>query len=280
MREDDDIQPARRGGPAAGAWRRTGAVTALSPDGPLIGRLEQCAAPDTRSLLLDLARARAEARRCADLLAAAGHDLRQPLQGVLIALRRVAPLLRDAPQAEWVRIATTAAEAMAESLADLAQGARLSRVETRDVQLGELLRTAADSWRPHADLRGVRLRVVGTGIRVRSDPRLLATVARNLIGNAVGHARGGYVLVGVRRTSRAVRIDILDTGPGLPPGDAARLFEPHQRGDGMAGGLGLGLALVRDAAQQLGGGLTVASTPGRGARFSLEIPWRAADRRP
>lgn len=274
MLEDDETHGARRSQSAAGAWRRTGAVIARSAEGPLIGRLEGRAAADTRSLLLDLARARGEARRCAYLLAAAGHDLRQPLQVMLIALRRVAPHLEDATGSEWLRIASTAAETMTESLTDLAYAARLSGVERQEVELGDLIRQAAESWRHHAAIRSVRLAVVDTEVRVRSDPRLLATVIRNLVGNAVGHTKGGRVLVGVRRAPQAVRIDVLDTGPGLPPGEAERLFEPHWRGDEMAGGLGLGLAIVRDTAERLGGVLTVASTPARGARFSLAIPRR------
>lgn len=274
MLEDDETHPASRGGSAAGAWRRTASVIASSPDGLLIGRLEGRAAADTRALLRDLVRARAESRRCADLLAAAGHDLRQPLQAMLIALRRVAPHLEDATGTEWLRIAATAAETMTESLTDLACAARLSGVERREVQLGGLIRTAAGSWRHHAAIRRVRLTLMDTEVTVRSDPRLLATVVRNLVGNAVGRTKGGRVLVGVRRTPRAIRIDVLDTGPGLPPGEADLLFASHQRGDGTAGGLGLGLAIVRDAAERLDGALTVASALGRGARFSLEIPRR------
>ncbi len=142
--------------------------------------------------------------------------------------------------------------------------------EDRTLFLRDVFGAAAASWRHHARARGLRLRILPTRQTVRADARLLTTIVRNLVGNAVKHTHTGGVLVGCRRRPEGVRIDVIDTGPGFAARE--RLFEPREHGDADLEGLGLGLAIVRNAADQLGFPLDVQSTAGRGSRFSLTIP--------
>lgn len=255
-----------------GRWREIAPVVATSDDGLIYGHLETRREEDPRHLALELQRARREARRSAYLLAAAGHDLRQPLQVILLALDRFAPPGTGAGGADWLAVARAEVGSLAASLTDLARAARLAEPTPTPTPLGELLRKAAGGWRQHAMAKGLRLVVVDCGLTLRVDPQLLLTAVRNLIGNAVSHTRSGRILVGVRRGRGEVRIDVIDSGPGLDVDAARVLFEPHQRGSTESEGLGLGLAIVRDAAERLGAGLSLASAPGLGARFSLTLP--------
>lgn len=256
-----------------GAWREISPVVARSPDGLVYGRLETREDQDRLDLKRELERARDEARRSAYLLAAAGHDLRQPLQVILLALDRFVAVGSPTSTAlDWVSIARAEVRSLAASLTDLARAARLSEPASVATPVGELLRRAAGGWGQHAAAKGLRLVVVETGVSVTADPQLLLTAVRNLIGNAVNRTPSGGVVVGVRRTVGGVRIDIIDTGPGLDIDRARVLFEPHRQGTSHADGLGLGLAIVLDAAERLGARLTVASAPGQGARFSLTLP--------
>jgi signal transduction histidine kinase len=216
--------------------------------------------------------AEARSARAAYLMAAAGHDLRQPLQVIAMALDRIAPGLSDPRGREWLQIAAGEVSRLNAGLSELALAARLAEPDLSLVDVAEILRAAAEGWRHHAMARGLRLRVIDRPWVVKTDPRLLMTVVRNLVGNAVQHTAAGGVLVACRRRADGVRIDVVDTGPGLPEGELGALFEPYRRGKADGEGLGLGLTLVRDAADRLGCGLSVCSRPGKGARFSVTIP--------
>ncbi|MET3528517.1 sensor histidine kinase [Phenylobacterium koreense] len=261
----------RRQSADRGAWREISPVMGTSADGVVFGRLEAQVEPDGVGLEAELNRAHDEARRLAYLLAIAGHDLRQPLQVVLLALDRVATQDARTGSPDWLAIARAEVRNLAASLADLARSARLSEPEPVRTRLGALLRAATNEWRHHAAVKGLRLAVVDSNLSVIADPKLLLTAVRNLIGNAVGHTRAGGVVVGVRRQAGGCRIDIVDTGPGLDVDGVAALFEPHRRGASDMEGLGLGLAIVRDSAERLGVQIGLASAPGRGARFSLTL---------
>ena len=217
-------------------------------------------------------RSEAERNRGAYLIAAAGHDLRQPLQIIAMVLDALRRSHLTANQLEWVSAATDEIYSLSAGLTDLAVSARLSEPECTRVPLRGVLSVAAESWRRHAAARGLELRVRRTDLVVRSDPRLLTTIVRNLVGNAVKHTRAGGVLVGCRPRAEGVRIDVVDTGPGLPDGLFTHIFEPHRRGEASPEGLGLGLAIVRDAIERVGCTLSVRTTEGHGTCFSLTIP--------
>jgi signal transduction histidine kinase len=117
--------------------------------------------------------------------------------------------------------------------------------------------------------------VVGDEPVIRTDARRLERIVGNLIDNAQQHA-GGVVQVLIQQDSEAVRILVDDAGPGIDEGIRERLFEPFTRGEshGHTDGAGLGLAIVREQADVLGGQVTVERAPAGGARFITRLPIR------
>ena len=213
--------------------------------------------------------------RAAYLIAAAGHDLRQPLQVITMALDALAKTGLASRQLEILSAAGAEISSLSAGLTDLAVASRVREPVRTHVPLQEVMAIAGESWRTHAAVRGLKLRIRQTDLVVRSDPRLLTTILRNLVGNAVKHTRDGGVLIGCRWRSEGVRVDIVDTGPGLPIGALADGFEPSGPSEPTFEGLGLGLAIVRDAIERVGCSLRVQTSAGRGTRFSLLIPeWR------
>jgi len=255
-------------------WRVQAPVFSRSEDGLVPARLE-ARFPELRdSDTLSRALHRSEALRIrgAYLMAAAGHDLRQPLQIIAMVLDALARSRLSASQLEWLKVAAGEISSLSASPTDLAFAAQLSEPERTRVPLRDVLGLAAESWRRHATARGLELRIRQTSLVVRRDPRLLTTILRNLVGNAVKHTRAGGVLVGCRPKAEGVRIDVVDTGPGLPRGVFKDVIEAHEEGEGSVEGLGLGLAIVRDAIERVGCTLSIRTIEGRGTCFSLMIP--------
>src|SRR6202035_5646060 len=119
-------------------------------------------------------------------------------------------------------------------------------------------------------------RVVESGLNVRSDPRLLAQMIGNLVSNAVKYTEAGTVLLGCRRRGDKLRIEVWDTGIGIPAEQLSAIFEEfHQLGNPArerSKGVGLGLAIVQRLADLLGHAIDVRSRPGKGSMFSVEVP--------
>lgn len=226
-------------------------------------------------------------------LAAASHELRQPVQALALQLEalRHAPLA-TAEQATVQRLAAAVAalQAMAGTLLDVSRvhaGAVLPRWDV--LPLAPLLRRLADDTAALAETRGLRLalHLHDEAAATVSDALLLERVLRNLLDNAVKHTRHGGVLLALRRrTTRAgatLRLEVWDTGPGIAAADDERVFQDYQQlpgsapGAAAAPGLGLGLALVRDLVQQLQLRLVLHSRPGHGSVFFIEgLPLAAA----
>ena len=225
------------------------------------------------------ARAEAEAANLAKtkFLAAASHDLRQPMQ----ALSMYASVLSgDRPPADarrivqGIRLSVQALEAMFDGLLDIA------RLESGVVQasvvalpLMPLLERVVEAERALAAHKGIELRVVRTSALVRSDPLLLERMLKNLVGNAIRYTERGRIVVGCRRAGPGrLRIAIADSGIGIPPHEQARIFEEYYQVDGAsAQGLGLGLPIVRSLGELLGHRVAVKSEVGRGSTFSIEL---------
>lgn len=259
----------------ASDWTVVGRILARTEDGPVIGRLEM-PTRQPASCRCRVGSARGSRRdfdhHAAFLLAAAGHDLRQPLQVITMVLDRLAPSLggRDG---QLAAIARAEAQRATDGLTDLALTSRFGpRAPRRTlVPIGSMLQKAAEGWRHHAQAKSLALKLVKSDAEVVVDPSLLMTILRNLVGNAVQHTNAGGVLIGCRRSGSTLRVDVVDTGPGIPPGDLARIFESFEPGM-HSHGLGLGLALAQEAADQLGAQLSVATAVGRGTRFSVRLP--------
>ena len=213
-------------------------------------------------------------------LAAASHDLRQPVAaiGLLVGLVRERA---EAPEQrrllDRVQDATRALEDLLRGLLDL------SRLDTdalapqhQPVALQALFDAIAAHERPAALAKGLRLHFVPSHQWVSSDPVLLGQVLRNLVGNALRYTALGGVMVTARRSAGAVRLQVWDTGRGIAPADQQRIFEPFVQLDNPERdrhkGQGLGLAIVRRSVDLLGHALALRSVPGRGSCFTLTLP--------
>ena len=244
----------------------------------------------TRSRTADEARAAAEAanRGKSRLLAAASHDLRQPLHALglytaALAVRAGGTELK--PLVRSVQGAVAALEGQFEQLLDL------SRLEvggfapawTR-VALAPLFARVLAELQPLAADKGLVLRARASAHAVVSDAALLERVIRNLACNALRYTRHGGVLLVARRRGDAVAIDVVDTGIGIAPADCARIFEEFYQVRGNStpahGGMGLGLAIVRRLAVLLRHEVNVISRVGRGSRFRITAPAAASVPRP
>lgn len=209
-------------------------------------------------------------------LAAASHDLLQPLHAARLfstaLLRQVEE--RKKPLVGRVDSAILAAENLLRALLDISRlDAGGIQPSPEPVALAPLIRDIAEGLRPMAEEKGLRLRIGPLSGTVETDPGLLRSVVQNLMSNAVRYTEHGGVLVGVRRRGRGLRIDVVDTGVGIPEERQREIFAEFTRlGAVEAEGLGLGLAIVERIARLLGLALELSSRPGRGSRFSLTLP--------
>jgi CheY-like chemotaxis protein/anti-sigma regulatory factor (Ser/Thr protein kinase) len=154
----------------------------------------------------------------------------------------------------------------------------ISRLETGDIRplrsdfaVKEIFCSATtDILRPLEE-KGLRWRVVPSDLVVCSDKRLLEEMIRNLLSNAIRYTDRGKILLGCRRASDKLRIEVWDTGIGIPGDQLPHIFEEYYR-DPERGGFGLGLAIVRRLGEILGHRVDVRSTPGKGTCFSIEVP--------
>jgi len=230
-----------------------------------------------------------EARACAEsanrsksqLLAAASHDLRQPLHALGLY---IAALAARAEQEQWrplvasIQRAVAALEAQFEQLLDLSrlEAGALTPAHAR-VAVAPLLSRVVAELRPQAEAKALALRVVHTRLAVRSDPVLLERIVRNLVANAIRYTDHGGVLVGARPHGNLVALDIVDTGVGIPVSLTSRIFEEFfqvraTRTSRAHAGLGLGLAIVRRLAALLDHRIEVGSQVDRGSRFRVLAP--------
>lgn len=236
---------------------------------------------------IEQARARAAAeeanRAKSRFLAAASHDLRQPIQAAALF---VAALRQRAEDPELQGLigqlgqCLDQTQALLDQLLDISRlDAQLLRVEPQEVALGDLLeRLELEFARPAAE-SGLTLRVAASSLFVRADPLLLFRILQNLVANALRYTERGRVLLGVRRRGDRARISVYDSGVGIPADKLELVFEEFQQlanpGRDRTRGLGLGLAIVKRLAGLMALPLGVRSEPGRGSHFWIEVPLAA-----
>ncbi len=235
----------------------------------------------------DRARDEAEVASAAKsrFIAAASHDLRQPLQALSLVLGLLQTRITDAQARELLdrgEISLDNLMALFNNLIDLSRmEAGKEPVNPREVHLDEVLARITTDLRGHAEQKTLTLRHVPTSATIFTDPLHLERILRNLIGNAVKYTETGGVLVGCRRRGSAIRIDVVDTGPGIPSEHLHKIFtEFHRIDSDSMRGHGLGLAIVQRAAALLGALVGVTSTPGRGSRFYVIFPLDGAHATP
>jgi signal transduction histidine kinase/CheY-like chemotaxis protein len=237
---------------------------------------------------LEQSRAEAEAANLGKtrFLAAASHDLLQPLHAARLFTAALAEREPDNPLVSKIDHGLGAVEALLDALLDISKlDAGAVKPEIRPVALGPLLESLAAAFAPLAARRGVALKVVPTTATVSTDPAMLRRVLQNFVANAIRYARSDRhdrrVLVGCRRRGDTLRIDVCDNGPGIPEDKRQIIFQEFARlepgGDAAERGLGLGLAIVERISRKLGSPIGLRSEPGRGSVFSITVPRAAVE---
>jgi len=236
-----------------------------------------------------LARARDKAEETSAsksrFLAAASHDLRQPMQALAMFVEVLAGRSHDAESRaiiEKIQASSKSLERLLSSLLDISRlEADLVTPLVRRFAVGELTSRLADEIRPLAEVKGLALSYVPSDQAVMSDPGLLDRILRNLLTNAVANTESGRILFGCRRRGADVAIEVWDTGVGVADDQKSRIFEEFYQGGGhiaSAQGLGLGLAIVDRLAALLGHRIEVDSEVAKGSVFRVVVP--AADAAP
>ncbi|MBC7952550.1 MAG: PAS domain-containing protein [Rhodospirillaceae bacterium] len=282
------------GGDAAGRDRWLASIGSISYDRDgrpvrAVGVTIDITAAKRAEAMLQVARdealeAKTEAERASlsrsKFLAAASHDLRQPVQSLLLLIEVLKLRLSGTPMQQVTGLMETALDGLRlllDSLLDISKldGGFIAPA-LAEVELGPLLDRLAEEYRVRAAQRGLELRVVPTSLRLMSDATLLERVLRNLLENALRYTPSGKILLGCRRGAAIVRVEVLDTGIGIAPEHHEAVFEEfHQVGNtarDRSQGLGLGLAIVRRLAGLLGGTIHVHSALNKGARFIFAVP--------
>ena len=149
-------------------------------------------------------------------------------------------------------------------------------VKPKPFRLCTLISRLVEEFGPLANAAGLTLRSVDTGVTVHSDPKLLGRILQNLLANAVKYTDSGRILIGCRHVPGAVRIQVWDTGRGIPQGQLKAIFEEFHQVDNLGRdrrqGLGLGLSIVDRLAMLLHHPIGVRSTPGKGSVFEIVVP--------
>ncbi len=256
---------------------RTAALTDLND------RLVQEVA-ERRAIESEMRRAR-DAAEAANLsktrfLAAASHDLLQPLNAAKLFLSALAASRLSPDASETVARVESAfgsVEALLNALLDISKlDAGGGEAHVSDFPVARVLKPVAEEFGAVAAARGLKLTVAPCSAIVRSDPHYLRRIVQNLVSNALKYTMQGGVVLGCRRRGETLRIEVWDSGVGVPPAERRRVFEEFHRIDAAnprgERGMGLGLAIVDRAARLLGHRVDVRSQPGVGSVFSVTAP--------
>lgn len=217
-------------------------------------------------------------------LAAASHDLRQPVQALFFFTAALAMKLKGHPAravlADLER-SLNGLNMLLDSLLDVSKlDSGLVAPQETYFSVASLLERMENDFGPAASSKGVRLRVVPSSKIVRSDPALLSRILQNLVSNAVRYTERGKILIGCRLYGPSLRIEVWDTGIGIPFDRRQKIFEEFyqiansERDRGQ--GLGLGLAIVNRLARLLHHRIDVKSELGKFSKFSVDVPLASA----
>jgi PAS domain S-box-containing protein len=208
-------------------------------------------------------------------LAAASHDLRQPLQTLRLLHGVLEQHHREGEGQKIIAGIGHSIDTMSSMLSSLLDINRLEtgnlRPSKSDFAVNEIFNSVATDLLQPLEEKGLQWRVVRSDLVVHSDKRMLEEMIRNLLSNAIRYTDRGKILLGCRRASDKIRIEVWDTGIGIPGDQLPHIFEEYYC-DAERGGFGLGLAIVRRLGEILDHRVDVRSTPGKGTGFSIEIP--------
>jgi PAS domain S-box-containing protein len=216
-------------------------------------------------------------------LAAASHDLRQPLQTISALQAILSRTVKDTAARKHINSLASAVSTMEGMLHALLDINKLESgsitPELSDFPAASLLARLRSEFSYLANDKGLILRILPSRAILRSDPHLLQDILQNFVGNAMKYTDQGKVLVGCRRRDGWLHIEVWDTGPGIAEDERLRIFDEFYRIEtperNRKRGLGLGLAIAQRLAQLLEHPLNVRSAPGRGSMFAVAVPFGA-----
>ncbi len=253
----------------------------VSASGFVVGlrRLEMA----NEALRISEAQAQAANQAKTEFLAAISHELRTPLTSIRGFAELMEHRLGDPKYRELSGLIRKGAEHLNDLLTEILDFAKTEAgamvLSPGRVEVQPLVQEAAEFFRLAAENKGLALTVAtqpGVPEALLGDGQRLRQILHNLLSNAVKFTAEGSVTLAVEGAGSRVRFHVRDTGPGIAPEKQALVFEKFRQGDARTsyehGGTGLGLALSRGLAELMGGTLTVVSTPGQGACFTLEVP--------
>jgi CheY-like chemotaxis protein len=224
-------------------------------------------------------------------LASLNHEIRTPLSGILGMADLLLETNMDEEQREYVNAARLCAESLFEILNATLEYSALEAghlsLDESEFSLRELIESTLSQQTLKAESKGLDLRAtyeVGLPETMMGDAPRLRQLLSHFLANAIKFTHAGGVELRVIRDSRAsdmLRIEVEDTGIGIPSDQMDRIFDSFRQVDSglsrMYPGLGLGLALARKLASLMQGEISVASTPGKGSTFTLRMPLRVAE---
>lgn len=251
-------------------------ISAISSGGAVIGAV---------ILVFDITESmRAEQSR-REFTANVSHELKTPLQSIMGSAELIENGLvteKDLPRfVGHIRTEAARLVSLIEDIIRLSQLDEGGELPFEVCDLAEIARETTDSLADAAEQRKISLTFSGEPLVLCSVKRLLAEICYNLCDNAIKYNReGGQVMVSVSRVGEEAVLAVKDTGIGIPPEHQERVFERFYRVDKShskeSGGTGLGLSIVKHAVQDLGGHLTLSSTPGEGTEIKVYLPLKSA----
>ena len=219
-------------------------------------------------------------------LAAAGHDILQPLNAARLYSSTLVERLGDSANRDLVGNIDSSLESVESILGAVLDISRLDtgamKPRLASFPLQEVLNRVLTDFTPVAHERNLRFSVVPTSVFIRTDPNLLRRLIQNLVSNAIKYTREGRVLIGVRRRGSTAVLQVFDTGIGIPSTKFRTVFKEFARldeGARTASGLGLGLSIVDRIARVLNLDVEIFSEPGKGTQFRVTLPLETNVRR-
>lgn len=239
-------------------------------------RLEQWVEERTGELEIALEEAERANASKSRFVAAASHDLLQPLSAAKLFLSYIAEQSPD----DGIRQIVSKTEASLEGVEQIIEAlSAISKLdaghavfEPQPIKLRDVFNPLRDELTPLAQAKGIDFRLMDSAAYVVSDPGYLRRIVQNLLSNAIRYTDQGRVLAGVRRVGAFARIEVWDTGCGIEQSDQLAVFQEFKQLNGAGAGLGLGLAIVERACKGLDHKLDLWSAPGVGSCFSVLVP--------
>ncbi|MBS3996131.1 MAG: response regulator [Hydrogenophaga sp.] len=249
----------------------------------LVERLrQQTAHADEARTQAEMAKAQAEVASMdkSRFMAAASHDLRQPIHAMGLFLEALGLTSMTHRQRGMLENAMAAWEASRSMLGTLLDYSRLDagvvHFEPRNFAVQAILAELVREYAPQAEEKGLVFRLRDTPLAACSDPALVSLIVRNLVANAVRYTEHGGILVGVRKRGQYLVVEVWDTGVGIPAADHQRIFKEFLQLDNperdRTKGLGLGLAIVQGLCGLIGATVSLRSEVGHGSVFRLVLP--------